>query len=149
MTDPVYVDSTVDLLLARLNEQNAVDAERVEGDPRRIAVRFFDGQTVHVHVTGELLDVTATLRAVMVDPSTCVYCEGTGWIFLDKSYDGYAVNGGQPYIEPDDTNGGYEPCGRCNSDEEVAFGSGDKVKPWRRWRDNEIAEIAAALGASA
>lgn len=96
-----------------------------------------------------LLDAAATLRAVMVDPSTCGYCEGTGWIFLDKSYDGYAVNGGQPYIEPDDTNGGYEPCGRCNSDEEVEFGSGDKVKPWRRWTDEQVAEIAAALGVPA
>lgn len=93
-------------------------------------------------------EIDAKLRAALVDPKDCGYCEGTGWVFLDKSYDGYAVNHGRPYIEPDDLNGGYEPCGRCNDDLEVEFGSGEKVKPWRRWDDGEIAEILAVLAPS-
>lgn len=89
--------------------------------------------------------IRTVLAATMVDPADCAYCEGTGWIFQDKSYDGYAFHGGQPYVEPDDLNGGYEACGRCNSDREVEFGSGEKVKPWRRWTDDQITEIVAAL----
>lgn len=93
--------------------------------------------------------LAAALAEVTVDPAACPYCEGTGWVFLDKSYDGYAAGRGGPkpvpYVEPDDTNGGYEPCVRCNSDEEVAFGSGDKVKPWPRWSADEAREIAEVV----
>lgn len=87
------------------------------------------------------------LQAKMVDPTQCPYCEGKGWVFLDKSYDGYALHGGPPYVEPDDLNGGYEPCGRCNSDREVEFEDRltVKVKPWRRWTDEQVDEIVAAL----
>lgn len=92
-----------------------------------------------------LPDVGAKLRAVMVDPSDCPYCEGSGWCFNDKSYDGYP-HGRGPYVEPDDLNGGYSPCPRCNDDREVDFGSGDKVAPWRKFSDAEVAEIVAALG---
>lgn len=88
------------------------------------------------------------LQAKMVDPTQCPYCEGKGWVFLDKSYDGYALHGGPPYVEPDDLNGGYEACGRCNPDHEVEFGSGELVKPWRRWTDAQVDEIVAALDAA-
>lgn len=91
--------------------------------------------------------IRTLLQTTMVDPTQCAYCEGTGWVFLDKSYDGYPYGRG-PYVEPDDLNGGYEPCGRCNSDREVEFGSGEKVKPWRRWDDEDVDEIVAALAAS-
>lgn len=84
----------------------------------------------------------------MVDPTQCPYCEGKGWVFLDKSYDGYALHGGPPYVEPDDLNGGYEACGRCNPDHEVEFGSGELVKPWRRWTDEQVDQIVAALDAA-
>lgn len=99
---------------------------------------------IHEYVKTTL---TERLRAVMVNPTDCPYCEGTGWVFNDKSYDGYPYGRG-PYIEPDDLNGGYHACTRCNSDHEVDFDSrekGVKVEPWRRWDDDEIAEIVAAL----
>lgn len=92
-------------------------------------------------------DVAEILRAVMVDPKSCAYCQGTGWVFLDKSYDGYPSGRG-PYVEPDDLNGGYEACGDCNDDREIDFDSsqkGERVKPWRRWTDDEVDEIVAAL----
>lgn len=90
--------------------------------------------------------IQAALRAVMVDPKSCGYCHGTGWVFNDKNYDGYPYGRG-PYVEPDDLNGGYHPCPDCNDDREIKFGSGETVKPSRRWDDDEIAEIVTALDA--
>jgi hypothetical protein len=108
-----------------------------------------DHQKWGIQVLALPLDgIRTALQTTMVNPADCGYCEGTGWVFLDKSYDGYAANGGPPYVEPDDLNGGYEPCGRCNDDLEVEFGSGEKVKPWRRWSDAQVEEIMAALSAS-